>query len=60
MLAVTNLHTKISSLVQSSYDQDINRSFSAACTQSDETDIRAIIDVIQKPILSDNHLQPPP
>ena len=48
MLAITNLHRKVSSSVQSSYDQDINRSFNAACTQSDETDIQAIIDVIQK------------
>ena len=47
MLAVSNLHRKFSSSVQSSYN-NVNRSFSEACTQSDEVDIHAIIDIIQK------------
>ena len=46
MLAVTNLHRRISGSIQTSYEQDVNRTFSAACTNSDERDIQAIIDVI--------------
>ena len=48
MLAITNLHRKLSSSFQNSYEQDVNRSYSAASTQSDEKDIQAIIDVIHR------------
>ena len=32
--------------IQTSYEQDFNRTFNATCTNSDERDIQAIIDVI--------------
>ena len=48
ILANTNLHRKLSNSVQSSYDKDVNRSCSAASTQSEEKDTQAIIDVIDR------------
>ena len=48
MLAVTNLHRKLSGSFQNSYEQDVNRSYNASSTQSDEKNIQAIIDVIQR------------
>ena len=48
LLAVTNLHRKVSCSLQTDYEQDVNHPISPSCTESDEKDIQKIIDVIDK------------
>ena len=48
MLAITNLHSEMSCSNPTTYELDVNRTFSAATTQSDESNILSIIDVIER------------
>ena len=45
---MTNLHRRVSCSLQTDYEKDVNHSYSASCTESDEEDIQKIIDMIDK------------
>jgi hypothetical protein len=48
MLAITNLHRDRAGIGSSSYELEVNRSFSKAATEFEEANIQAILDVIEK------------
>ena len=48
MLAITNLHRELAGIGSSSYELEVNRSFSKAATEFEEANIQAILNVIEK------------
>lgn len=48
MIAITNLHRRLAGIGSSSYELEVNRSFSKATTEFEEGNIQAILDVVEK------------